>query len=194
MTFSTAHRSWGKRLLGAMLVFGLVAGIACGQTASDNSQQIVKEYFDAARAADWKACGQTVHPLELGKFKGTIAPLLTNIKDAGNPADPLLPFFEGATDWDGIIAKDSLQFYASTMNWITSLAPQISMMIAGAEVQFVGSVDEGKELRHHVFHMKLQATDAESSTDVVSVRKAGDKWMVVMGGTINQLAGLFQRR
>ncbi len=194
MTFLEAHRSWGKRLFGALLVFGLAAGIACGQATSDNSQQIAKAYFDAARAADWKACGLTVHPSELGRFKGTLVPLLTNIKEAGNPADPLLPFFEGATDWDGILAKDSLQFYTSTMNWITSLAPQISMMIAGAEIQFVGSVDEGKETRHHVFHMKLQATDAESSTNVVTVRKSSDKWMVVMGNTINQLAGLFQRR
>lgn len=191
--FIEAHLSWSKRLLGAILVFGLVAGIACGQTAGDNSQQIVKEYFDAARASDWKACALTVLPSELGKFKGTLAPLLTNIKESGNPADPLLPFFNGAMDWDGILAKDSMEFYSSTMNWITSLAPQISMMIAGAEVNFVGSVDEGKETRHFVYHMKLQATDEEAATDVVTVRKSGNKWMVVMGGTINQLAGLFRR-
>lgn len=181
------------RLLAAILIFGLVAGIACGQTASDNSKTIIEEYFRTARASDWTACALTVHPADLGRFKGTLVPLLTGIKDTGNPADPLLPFFEGATAWEGIFAKDSAAFFIGTMNWITSLAPQIGTMMAGTDVQFVGSVDEGKDTRHYVIHMKAQPEATESSTDVVTVRKSGDRWMMLMGGTINQLAGLFRR-
>lgn len=193
MTFLRVNQSWGTRLVAAILLFGLVAGIACGQTAADNSKTIIEDYFRTARASDWKSCAATVYPGDLAKFKGVMVPLLTGIKDAGNPADPLLPFFEGATGWEMIFAKDSSAFFVGTMNWITSLAPQIGTMMAGTDVQFVGFVDEGKETRHYVIHMKAQPESTESSTDVVSVRKTGDRWMMLMGGTINQLAGLFRR-
>ncbi len=193
MTIIQKLRFWGTKVSAAILVFGLVAGIACGQSAGDNSRTIVEDYFKAARAGDWSACALTVHPTDLGKFKGTLVPLLTNIKDSGNPADPLLPFFTDTKDWEGIFAKDSVVFFSSTMSWISSLAPQIGMIMGGNEVQFVGSVDEGKETRHFVFHMKLQPDDTESSTDVITVRKSDGKWLVIMGGTINQLAGLFRR-
>lgn len=193
MTLARQYRYWGARVLAAVVVFSLVAGIACGQSSGDNSRTIVEEYFKTARAADWKGCALTVHPSELGKFKGTLVPLLTNIKDAGNPADPLLPFFEGAKDWDAIFAKDSTEFFSGTMSWITSLAPQMGMMIAGTEVQIVGSLDEGKDTKHYVYHMKLQPTDTETSTEVISVRDSNGRWMVVLGGTIGKLASLFRR-
>jgi len=156
-------------------------------------EKVVKASFKATGAADWKGYAELVHPDSLEHFKAMWLPILQRAaKDAPAEHTELLSLFEKGNDLKSLIAMKSKEFFVSSMKGLTSKSAKVNVRAPTGDSRTVGMVREGSELAHVVVRSRISNADT-TRVEVVSVKRLGTEWKMMLPEAIQAMAEAFQR-
>jgi len=155
---------------------------ACGEAQSPEA--VASAAMESAKRGDWAAYTHSMHPGALARAKELFRPLV-----AGDTEARLGKMFfgvAGVTQYDAM--SDSTTFQA-LMEHLTRNLPAFAEAMKTAEFKIVGTVPEGDDVVHVVYRADASVDDlAITRTSVMSLRKQGGEWRLLLTGNIEGLA------
>jgi len=185
----------------ALFLFLAAPAIAPAEPpAAPTPESLVKLYFDSVKEGDLASLSARMHPAELEKFKSMLLPMIKGAaEDAANPlADPMdveaMKRFLGGQTIEDIAAESPAAFFTRFMDWIQQLNPVLRLSLSSAKVEPIGSIPE-KDMAHVVYRLSLIDALGNRVTQlgVMSVKKLGDEWRLMLTGDMEQMAAMMDR-
>lgn len=138
----------------------------------------------AAKKGDWAAYTHRMHPEALAKAKRMFGAVVAS--DASGRMGKLFFGVDSAMGYDAL--SDSGAFVALMTN-LTEHLPAFAEAMKTADFTVIGTLPEGKDLVHVVYRTGAKAEDLEiTRTSVLSLRRHGDEWRMLLTGNIEGLA------
>lgn len=160
------------------------------QTAVDTTkpEAVAAELYTRLKASDWKGAAALFDDGALKSFRGMLQP----IADAASASDQEA----GAALFGGIKPEalkqaSDAEFFALFMG---NMMSRLSSLGGGlGPSQIIGSVAEGEDLRHVVTRTNAKAMGISiTKMEVVSMRRRGDAWKVLLNGEMEGMAKAIQ--
>jgi ketosteroid isomerase-like protein len=183
-----------------LLVFSTPGPAADSQAQRDDAaiEKVVAASMEAARKMDWMAYAELVHPESLRDYKNMWLPVLqAAANDPPEQQADLLLLFDRATDLKPVLALQPKELFARSMKGMASQFPAVKGGPANVDAKILGTVREGEDLAHVVIRTRIkgQGTDASdvSKVDVVTVKRDGGEWKIVLPDVVRVMAETFKR-
>jgi hypothetical protein len=165
--------------------------------AENTPEGMIKLYFDAFKSGDHERMAANMHPDELEKLKKELLPVVARgIEGAqsGMTRDQYaLTLFADSEDIEIITNESPAEFFVRFMSWINRMNPMLKNTIGGASIETVGHLMEG-DLAHVVYRVMINMSGTRmTQLSVMSVKKSGDEWKLMMSGEIEGMGKLLQR-
>jgi hypothetical protein len=151
---------------------------------SPTPEALARVAAEAVKQKDWAKFASLMHPAALAEFKGMFAPL---VKLDG--AAEMRKMFFGVEDPAQFDALSGEAAFERLMSNLTANVPGVSEALASSEMIIVGSLPEGDDLVHVVYHSggKTQGI-IFSKTAVMSFRRHQGEWRALLSGSLEGLA------
>jgi len=188
-----------RTILAAFLFLALSSGrVAAEDTPVEikTPEQMVTLYFDAFKQGNFEVIADNMHEQELIKFKAAILPAIEKSREqdpigAGRDAAALRSFL-GIDSVDVVKAESPRDFLVRFMKWMAKLNPMMMTGMAGATMETLGSVPE-KDMVHIVCRVNVDMLGVNfSQLKVMSVKKQGDEWKLMLTGEIDGMAKVLE--
>ena len=138
----------------------------------------------SAKKGAWSEYTHAMHPDALKKAKQIFRPLVA--ADESGQVGNMFFGVAGVPQYDAM--SDSATFVALMVN-LTKNLPAFAEAMKTAEFHIVGTVGEGKDLVHVVYRADAKVEDlAMSKMSVLSLRRFGDEWRLLLTGSLEGLA------
>lgn len=182
-------KDWGRPLV-FVLVMMLAPTAAFAQGAVDTTkpEAVAAELYTRLKASDWKGAAALFDDGALKSFRGMLQP----IADAASASDQ-----GGSAALFGEIKPEALkqasdaEFFAMFMGNMMSRLSSLGGGLGPSQV--IGSVAEGEDLRHVVTRTNAKAMGISvTKMEVVSMRRHGDAWKVLLNGEMEGMAKAIQ--
>lgn len=165
-------------------------------TAQSTPQEMARIYFDAFKQGDMTQVADNMHEEELAKFRASMLPIIERNLDAEQMVmtrdAAAIRQFAGEDSIETLRDESPRDFFLRFMNWMTRMNPMMLKMMAGATMEPLGFVEE-KDMAHVVCRVNVDVMGATvSQMNVMSVRKQGDTWKLMLTGEIEGLAKAMQ--
>ncbi|WP_242107002.1 hypothetical protein [Luteimonas aquatica] len=175
------------------LLLALVLGFApaCRAQApagAGDPEAVAAELYARIKASDWKGAAALFDEDALKRFRGMLQPVVDAASASGQPGANAL--FDGA-DPASLKQAGDAEFFAAFMG---GMMARLSSMGGGISAsQILGSVPEGEDLRHVVTRTSATAMGIGiTKMEVVSLRRRGGAWKVLLNGEIEGMAKAMQ--
>ena len=155
-------------------------------------EKLVADNLEAAKTGDWKRYTDLLHPESLDDYKKMWLPAL---KAAPDQQGQLLPLFDGAKDVQSLIDLKPAEFVTRSMKGIAAqFRPDEHPSPLAADTKIIGTVREGEDRAHVVVRSRRKFGEAEMvQVEVVSLKRSGTEWKVLLPDSIRILAETFSR-
>ncbi len=182
-----------KWLYTVALLWSLPVVSLAGETPED----MIKLYFEAFKAGDHELMAANMHPDELAKLKKELIPVIARGIDAvegGVSRDQLAMKLFADTDPIDVIMNESPQeFFVRFMSWVNRMNPMMKNAMAGSTIDTLGFVPED-DMAHVVYRVNINLMGARvRDMNVMSVKKLGDAWKLMLSGEVEGMGKLLQR-
>lgn len=173
-----------------VLAMMLAPTVASAQSAVDTTkpEAVATELYTRLKASDWKGAAALFDDGALKSFRGMLQP----IADAASASDQEA----GAALFGGIKPEalkqaSDAEFFAMFMGNMMSRLSSLGGGLGPSQV--IGSVAEGEDLRHVVTRTNAKAMGISiTKMEVVSMRRHGDTWKVLLNGEMEGMAKAIQ--
>jgi hypothetical protein len=157
---------------------------ALGQTAAATPEAATTGYMAAVSRGDWIGAAKRMHPEALQKLKQMIQPIFSV---PGSEAGTKAIFgISKPVDYDRMTGE---QVFERLMRFMLRQSPELASAMRGAQNTVIGHVTEGTELAHVVYRMTVSVNEISvTQTGVVSLKKSGEEWRVLLTGEMEGLA------
>lgn len=176
----------GKATRGLALAMLCLAPAAQAQQAVDTTrpEAVVAEMSARMRAGDWAAAAALFDDEALRSFRGMMAPLLASTPETEAGFAKAL----GVADIAALAQSTDAEFFAAFMRGL--MARSQAKLEAP---QILGGVAEGADVRHVVMRNRVSAMGMSmTKMEVVSLRRRGEAWKVLLSGEIEGMAKALQ--
>lgn len=182
------------------LLIALLIVITTGMVAAHaqrTPEEMITLYFDAFKAGNYELMSANMHADELAKLQKELLPVVARGIDAaqsGATKDELaMKLFADSESYE-VISKESPEaFFIRFMNWLNRMNPMMKNTLAGSSIATVGHVTEG-DLAHVVYRVSVNIAGTRmTQLNVMSVKKDGEDWKLMMSGEIEGMGKLLQR-
>ncbi len=166
----------------ALSFFPLAVPMAAQEASSPEA--LAKAASEATKKGDWTAFARLMHPEALAEFKRIFRALV-----AGEGAGPLRSAFFGVEKLEQVDALDDVYVFERLMTNLAKNVPGMAEAMAGSEMFIVGSLPEGDQLVHVVYHAGAKTEGMIfSKTSVMTFRRHQGEWRALLAGNIEGLA------
>ena len=149
-------------------------------------EALARVIAEATQKKDWAKFASLMHPAALAEFKGMFAPIV-KLEGAAEMRKMLFGV-ETAAQFDAL--SDEAAFEKLMAN-LTANVPGLSEALATSEMILVGSLPEGDDLVHVVYHSGAKTQGVVfSKTAVMTFRRYQGEWRALLAGSFE---GLTQR-
>jgi hypothetical protein len=163
-----------------ILVLALSAFGAMAETPTERAQM----YFDALKAADYKAAAGHVDVGQLAEFREAIS--FYKLIPEPDQRKFIATFFGHDRTPEFVDGLSDANVFSAILAFIFERAIAADMTLEGTDI--LGSVEEGVNLRHLVTRTRTNVGKIESSSmEVVTVSRSGEGWRVMMSGRLKGL-------
>lgn len=170
-----------------MLLPHVVAAQAEPETSPDT---VVRRYMEAVRAGDWHSAAALMHPEALAQFRRMIFPAF----ETDTPGRELRDQFFDGMRLPEIRQLSEGAFFERFFRGMIARSPELLGIMQGAEVEVVGHVREGDDVAHVVYRMEATVSELSfTRLDVMSVKRLGTTWRLLLTGTMEGLAAALSR-
>lgn len=178
------------RLIALMTTLTLMAVPATAQTTPESPEAVAERYVSAMRTQKWSVMADLMHPEALAKFRAMFSGVVHSPR-AGPVREQL---FGGATP----ARLDSLsdaQFYALVIAAAMSADPELQTLMDSARVEIIGHVDEGPDISHVVFRMRLPVGPVTvAKPDIITFKRYRNTWLGLLRADLEIMAAALQQR
>lgn len=152
-------------------------------------ESVATRYGAALRAGDWDAIARMMHPAATAQFRSLFTPILASDK-SGQAAQAL---FGVSTSAEFAKLADVEMFARFLRNVMAQQG--LRDMMSGSTMTVIGHVPEGPDTVHVVYrlHMTMDSLSI-AKTDVLSMRKNGSSWGVLLSADLEGMAAALRRR
>jgi hypothetical protein len=169
--------------LGLALGLLLSAAPLVAQEAA-SPEALAKAASEATKKGDWAAFARLMHPEALAELKRMFRPIL-----AVEAAGPVRSTFFGIEKVEQFDALDDVAVFERLMTNLAKNVPGMAEAMASSEIFVVGSLPEGDQLAHVVYHAGAKAEGlVVSKTSVMTFRRYQGEWRALLSGNIEGLA------
>jgi hypothetical protein len=136
-----------------------------------------------------------MHPAALRQFRTAMLEVVEAAAKDGK-ADQVLRLFRDVKLVGDLKKLDDAGFFAAYLRGVMRNDAELKSVLADAKIVILGHVDEGKELAHVVYRFTTQRKDADpiEMTSVVSLRKDGPRWAMLLSGDIELMTFAMRQR
>ena len=174
-----------NRLLRLGLSVGLLLS-ALPLVAQDaaSPEMLARAAAEATKKGDWAAFSRLMHPEALAELKRIFRPIV-----AAEGAGPMRSAFFGTEKIEQFDALDDVAVFERLMTNMVKNVPGMAEAMASSEMFIVGSLPEGDQLVHVVYHSGAKAEGMIfSKTSVMTFRRYQGEWRALLAGNIEGLA------
>ena len=170
------------------LTFVLFLSFVLSSTASyaQSPEGVATKFFDAIAGEDYVLAAEVFDSDALSSFRRTLS-FLADID--GSQRDEVYAglFGEGATPESIAQLSDAEYFSAFLRIGMSQMGG--AEVFANADIEYLGHVEEAPDVAHLVVRMTVNLGTSEyEKMTVVSSRKVGDQWKMLMSGEIRGLS------
>ena len=177
-------RSWRFVALGVVCGASVLLAAPAETGQVQGAAEVAAKGMEAVRAADWAGFTKLMHPEALAAAKKMFEPIVV----ADTTAEMRRAFF-GVETVEQFTALSDAQAFEALMANLTKNIPGFAEALTGARFETIGVLPEGSELAHVVYRGDVQAEGiAVSKTAVVTLRRHGGEWRMLLSGNIEGLA------
>jgi hypothetical protein len=167
------------------LAIAIVACLANPVFAQSSPEAVAVAYVAAIKSDGFAAAADYIHPDELERFKGMLAPLLADAKSPSAQSLAKAVFGPQATV-ESAAALDPLSFMRGFMDFVDGQLKGVDMTFG--DVQILGAVPE-KEAVHLVERNTVGAAGVQvTQLEVMSLKPYQDTWRLLLSGQMEGLA------
>lgn len=150
-------------------------------------ESVVQAYVAAMKAGQYAQTAEFMHPEALEKFRTMMLPLVE--ASAGTDEEKgLLAFFRGVKDVEALKKLSPAEFFAAFFAGLAESSPGMKEALSSASTTVIGSVPEG-DVIHVVSRTSVGVEGIGlSKMEVVSLKRAGEDWRVLLSGNIEGIA------
>lgn len=172
--------------------------LAANAHAAATPEELVDQYFRAFRSGDLEGMAALMHPDELASMQRELVPIIAHGIDAvesGTAVDPLqLKLFADTDSIDEISSESPQKFFVRFMSWVGRMNPMMKESMREATIETIGHVNEGENMAHVVYRIRVMAQGARvSQMNVMPAKKNGEEWRLMLSGEINGISELLKR-
>ncbi len=152
-------------------------------------ESVATRYGAALRAGDWDGLARLMHPAATAQFRSLFTPLVAADK-SGQAVQALF----GLSSPAELAKLSDTEMFARFLRNV--MAQQgLREMMSGSTMQVLGHVSEGPDIAHVVYriHMSVDSV-AIDKTDVLSLRRSGATWGVLLSADLEGMAAALKRR
>jgi len=165
--------------------------------AEKTPESLLVEYFNAFKTGDLETMSAIMHDEELEKLKKEMLPVvergINSVKSGIGQDQVAKRLFSESDDIEAIRAESAKMFFIRFMEWVYVLNPSMKTAMSGATVQPIGHVMEG-EVAHVVYRVGVEMAGTKfNQVTVMSAKKSGDEWKLMLTGEIEGMGKLLQR-
>lgn len=147
-------------------------------------EALARAAAEATKKGDWAAFSQLMHPEALAELKRIFRPIVA-IEGAG----PMRSAFFGIEKVEQFDALDDAAVFERLMTNMAKNVPGMAEAMASSEMFIVGSLPEGDQLVHVVYHTGAKTEGMVfSKTSVMTFRRYQGGWRALLAGNIEGLA------
>lgn len=166
--------------------------------AASTPEEMATLYFDYFKAGDMVSIADRMHEAELEKFQNALLPVVEqNLKPAGEAMTGeamAIRQLAGEDDIETLRAEAPRAFFLRFMRWMLKLNPAMLQALSGATIQPLGHVAEN-DMAHVTYRIQLDVMGARvSQLKILSVRRDGEEWKLMIPGEIEGLDRAFKAR
>jgi len=182
-----------KILLSIALLFAFVFPVLAEKTP----EALLAEYFTAFKAGDLETMSKIMHENDLEKLKREMMPVvergINSVKSGIGQDEVAKRLFSEDDDVEAIRAESAQMFFIRFMEWVHELNPNMKSAMSGATIQPIGHVMDG-EVAHVVYRVSVEMAGTKfNQVTVMSAKKSGDEWKLMLTGEIEGMGKLLQR-
>lgn len=183
MTNQTARKAINKVLLAALLCGSLSLLPAPGLCAEAEvtPQSISEKSFEAMKVGKADEFAKLMVPSELERFKKSLLVIADLAKTKGQE-DQIVGLFQ-APDRKTLDELPPSEFLVRLMK--RQFTPEVLELYSKATIKTLGVVKEGDELAHCIYVLTIP--NALSKTSVVSLKKEGSTWGMLLTSDIDKM-------
>lgn len=173
------------RTLGSGLLLSLLL-LALPMAAQDLKppESLAKAAAEATKKGDWAAFARLMHPEALAELKRMFRPII-----AAEGASAMRAAFFGTEKVEQFDALDDVAVFERLMTNLAKNVPGMAEAMASSEMYIVGSLPEGDQLVHVVYHAGAKTEGMIfSKTSVMTFRRYQGEWRALLSGSIEGLA------
>ena len=157
-------------------------------------EMVAEAYFSATRNQQWERVGHLMHPEALDQFREMMLPVISVLLKLGNRQEGFLAGFADLTDEAALDELDARELYVRFFRGWTQSNPKIVEALKNADIDTIGHVREGPDLSHVVVRLSASTQGvAFKKMELVSEKRHGDEWRLLLGAEIEGLAQILQR-
>jgi hypothetical protein len=157
-------------------------------------QKVVNEALDATKAADWQKFASLMHPDALREIKEALAPALEAAEADSAELRQAMRLFGNPKSVKELLALSPDKFFARFLEGTTANVPRLRQVLTGSDFKVIGTVYETDGTAHVVYRGRLNVQGAAiSKVDVISLKRDGDSWRMLMNTNFKGLAEQLRR-
>jgi hypothetical protein len=137
---------------------------------------------------------KAMHPEALKGFREFLVPLADAAEKDGEEEE-LLAIFQGVSTVEELKKLHDRQFFMAFFQGVMTKTPEMKQVMAGAEVEMLGHVMEGKDTAHVVCRMKMSFEGVKfKKMTVISLRRTEGGWAMLLSAEVEGMAELLKRQ
>ena len=174
-------RALNRLVLCLFLLFSAAPAVAQDATSPE---ALARGAAEMMKKGDWAGFARMMHPEALAELKRIFRPLV-----AAEGAGPMRSAFFGTEKIEQFDALDDAAVFERLMANLAKNVPGVAEAMASSEMFIVGSLPEGDQLVHVVYHSGAKAEGMIfSKTSVMTFRRYQGEWRALLAGNIEGLA------
>lgn len=158
--------------------------------AAEAPESVATRYGAALRGGDWHAVARLMHPTAVAQFRSLFTPIVA-ADSSGQAAQALF----GVASAAEVAKLPDAEMFARLFGTLAEKQPGFREMMSGSTMTVIGHVAEGPDVAHVVYrlHMSMGGMSIDK-TDVLSMRRTGQTWGVLLSADLQGLAAALRQR
>ena len=177
-----------KNILTTILLAFFLFFVSATHAASP--ERMAKQYYIYIDANQWNKIADMMHESALTDFKAKLLPTLKPINHSGKSGLLKKTFGKNATYEDARKAPNK-KFFINVVGNVASLVRNTG--IKNTQTSIIGKIPDSDDVAHVLVRESYKLGDIEiANMEVLSFKKSGDSWALLLSGKIRGLVQTLQ--
>ena len=177
-----------KNILTKILLVFVLFFVSATQAASP--ERMAEQYYLYVDANQWNELADMFHESALSDFKAKLLPTLKPINHSGKSGLLEKTFGKNAT-YEDAKKSSNKKFFINVVGNVASLVRTTG--IKNTQTNIIGKTPEGDDVVHVLVRESYKLGDIEiANMEVLSFKKSGDYWALLLSGKIRGLVQTLQ--